>query len=169
MWSWGHYLSCVIADPAYTAEKNPERIADRIDKIREAMTATGCPKWLDVELLIGRHGEVTDRFFRERMREWVVLTAEKAGLPVLKETGSVFDAIEFFRDAFQEGMEKALDYPVWPLWHFAEWVAHSVASDVVFRLRSAICVIRERKLAQVGVGWIWLRAAVGDSSRPRVL
>jgi len=76
LWSWGEYIVRLIDE--YKIERSPEKVAERIIKIHEAMKETKCPKWFNIGVLEG------DDLFKDVVQQTVVKTAKKARLPLLR-------------------------------------------------------------------------------------
>lgn len=76
LWSWGDYIVTLIEE--YKLERSPQRIAERIIKIQEAMQETKCPKWFNIGTF------VDDDPFRVTVQEKINRTIKKAKLPMLR-------------------------------------------------------------------------------------
>ncbi len=84
LWSWGRYIVELLDEPEYEHERSPERIAERILAIREAMDDVGCPKWHHVHI-IEEDGSFRPQSPLKGFHQLIEETAHKAGLPLLRE------------------------------------------------------------------------------------
>lgn len=83
LWSWGGYIVELLDEPEYENQRSPERIADYVLAIREAMNKIGCPKWLDVAI-VEEDGSLRSPEVIKGFSKLIEETAHIAGLPLLR-------------------------------------------------------------------------------------
>lgn len=84
LWSWGGYIVELLDEPEYGHERSPERIAERVLAIREAMDEVGCPRWHHVHV-VEEDGAFRPQSPLKGFHQLIEETAHKAGLPFLRE------------------------------------------------------------------------------------
>ncbi|MBN1873022.1 MAG: hypothetical protein JXA33_02250 [Anaerolineae bacterium] len=124
LWSWGDYIVYLLDE--YKIERSPQRVAERIIKIQEAMKQTNCPKWFNIGTF------EYDDSFKELIQQTLDKTARKAKLPVLRMREDP-QAVELITAI----IEIAFDFVVSPLLSIGKGmrvIIKTISPDLVGRL-----------------------------------